>query len=161
MSERFPEEVETVLTAGGWSPDRRVEEQADAAVRYVEEYFGNDDTRTESFPLAVDTLREFTGVCVIQDGAGLDLRRRSFLFDATKVAATSQTLTDFKNVIGSRLFPLGFEGDHDSILAVAETGHVFSLDHTGEWHLGDSIDDALVTLVTGKQPERVDDSGNW
>jgi len=38
---------------------------------------------------------------------------------------------------------------------------VFVLDHTGEWFLGDTIEDALTTLVLGLQPPRVRRDGTW
>ncbi|MGH3669286.1 MAG: SUKH-3 domain-containing protein [Pseudonocardiaceae bacterium] len=53
------------------------------------------------------------------------------------------------------------EGDHDSTLAIDEAGRVFALDHVGEWYLGESIDAALITLITGSQPPRLDDDGTW
>lgn len=32
---------------------------------------------------------------------------------------------------------------------------MYSLDHTGEWYLGCSVDQAVATLVLGFQPERL------
>jgi hypothetical protein len=64
-------------------------------------------------------------------------------------------------VIGAALYPLGVEGDHDALLAVDEQGRVFALDHAGEWFLGDTVADALRTLVTGAQPARVHDDGSY
>jgi hypothetical protein len=161
MPDRFPEQVATVLTEAGWNPDEHDDDLIDEVIDYVEDHVGRDGATSESFPAAVTALQEFGGLCVIQDGEGLAFRRRPFLIDSTQVAATTETLADFGEVIGTRLFPLGMEGDHDSIIAIAENGHVFALDHAGEWHLGDSMDDAIVTLVTGAAPPRVDSHGSW
>ncbi|MGC5412545.1 SUKH-3 domain-containing protein, partial [Streptomyces sp. DT225] len=51
--------------------------------------------------------------------------------------------------------PLGEEGDGQAVLAIDLTGRVYSIDHTGDWYLGQDIDTALATLVTGLQPERL------
>lgn len=32
---------------------------------------------------------------------------------------------------------------------------MYSLDHTGEWYLGRSVDQAVAALVLGLQPERL------
>jgi hypothetical protein len=159
MSERFAPDVAAALTAAGWTPGRAVDEQP--AVDYVHGEIGRDGARTEAHDAALAALREFTGLTVMQDGPGVELRRRPFVIDPVPVAASTETLADFGAVLGDRLFPIGMEGDHDSIIAMASSGHVFALDHAGEWHLGDSMDEALAMLVTGTQPPRVDDNGRW
>ena len=157
MPDRFPADVVGVLADAGWSPTRAGAATPGPGPAAPPEL----GLPFEAFPAAVDALREFAGLCVVQDGAGVDVRRRPFLLDPTEVVATTQTLADFGAVLGCRLFPLGMEGDHESIIAIAETGHVFALDPTGEWHLGDSIDAALVTLITGTMPPRVTADGSW
>jgi hypothetical protein len=159
MTGRFAPGVAEVLTTAGWTPDRVVDVQS--AVDYVLGEVGQGGGHCEAHAAAIDALREFTGLTIMQDGPGIDLRRRPFLIDPVPVAATTETLADFGAVLGQMLFPIGLEGDYDSIIAMAESGHVFALDHTGEWHLGDSMDEALVTLITGRQPPRVDDHGRW
>ena len=75
----------------------------------------------------------------MQDGPGRDLRRRPFAIDPTQVAATTETLTDLGKRLHTRLFPIGTEGDHESVLALDEVGRVFALDRAGVWYLGDSV----------------------
>ncbi|KWW99243.1 hypothetical protein LI90_877 [Carbonactinospora thermoautotrophica] len=161
MSERFSPEVAQVLRDHGWFEGRRVEEPTSQAVQIVCGYVGRAGERHQPFPAVVEALNEFGGLYVTQDGPGRDLARRPFAIDPTLAAATPETLADFGRVIGARLFPLGIEGDYQAILAVDEHGRVFSLDHAGEWHLGDSVAEALTTLVTGRQPARVRDDGTW
>lgn len=161
MPEELPSEVADVLRAAGWSPDRRQSDgQVAAVVEVVESEVGRNGARSESFPAAIDAVREFGGIHVTQDSPGRDLRRRSFAIDPAQVAATTETLADLGKRLNSRLFPIGTEGDHDSVLAIDEAGRVFALDHAGVWCLGDSLAAALTTLVTGARPPRVDDSGN-
>ena len=162
MSEGFPPEVVEVLRAAGWSPDQRQpEEQVAAAVEVVEGEVGRNGATIESFPAAIDAVRQFGGIDVVQDGPGRDLRRRRFAIDPTQVAATTETLADLGKRLNTRLFPIGMEGDHDSVLAIDEAGRVFALDHAGVWYLGDSVVAALTTLVTGTAPPRLDENGNW
>lgn len=160
MPDRFPENVAQVLREAGWSEGRRTDAEAAMAVDIVREAIGRHGERTEPFPAASAALAEFGGIYVIQDGPGHDLARRPFAIDPTEVAATAETLADIGKRLQTRLFPIGMEGDHDSVLAVAESGKVYAVDHTGVWLLGDSIDAALITLITGTQPPRLDSAGN-
>jgi len=161
MSERFPEMVAEVLREAGWSPGRRTDDQTAAAIAAVHDQVGSNGARLEAFDAAVEVLTEFCGLLVLQDGPGTDLRRRPFAIDPTEVAACAETLADLGRSLDARLFPIGLEGDHDSILAVDDSGRVFALDPGGVWFLGDSIGAALVTLITGSQPPRLDDDGSW
>ena len=147
-------EVAEVLRQHGWQEGRHVDDAVTAeAVRLVE-VRGH-----RPFPAAVQALAEFGGIYVQQDGPGRELRRRPFALDPTMAAGSADTLADFGRVIGAALFPLGIEGDHDALLAIDERGRVFALDHTGEWLLGDTVVDALETLISGAQPPRVHDDG--
>jgi hypothetical protein len=161
MSEPSLALVADVLREAGWSPGRRVDDQAVAAISAVQAHVGRNGARLEAFDAAVEVLTEFCGLLVLQDGPGTELRRRPFAIDPTDVAACAEPLADLGRSLGARLFPIGLEGDHDSILAVDDSGRVFALDHAGVWFLGDSIGAALITLITGSQPPRLDDDGSW
>jgi hypothetical protein len=161
MPERFPAEVADLLRDAGWSAGRRTDAQVATGVAFVRGEVGRNGARIEDFPAATEALREFGGLYVVQDGPGHDLRRRPFAIDPTQVAATTETLVDLGKLLHTRLFPLGIEGDHDSVLAIDEAGRVFALDHAGVWFLGNNVDAALTTLVTGTQPPRLDSHGNW
>lgn len=150
-----------VLGEAGRSRGRRNKEQTLRTVRLVCDQVGRNGARLEAFDAAISVLTEFGGISVVQDGPGRDLRRRSFVLDPTLVAATAETLTDFGRLLGARMFPLGMEGDHDSVLAIDESGRIFALDHAGEWYLGESAEAALATLMSGTQPLRLDDDGRW
>lgn len=160
-TDRFAPDVTEVLTAAGWSPGRRADKQTADAIGQLGRVTGRDGARHRSFPAAVEVLSEFGGLYVTQDGPGEDIRRRPFAVDPTRAAASTETLADLGRVLGVGLFPIGFEGDDDALLAVDEGGRVFALDHTGDWYLGASIDEALTTLVTGAMPARVHDDGTW
>jgi hypothetical protein len=155
MPDRFPPEVVRVLSDAGWSDGRRTDAEAAMAVDIVREQIGRHGERTEPFPAATAALSEFGGIYVIQDGPGRDLARRPFAIDPTEVAATTETLADLGKRLHTRLFPIGMEGDHDSILAIDEAGKVYAIDHAGTWLLGDTMDAALITLVAGTQPARL------
>lgn len=160
MRERFPTEVSSVLREAGWSPGRHVEGNTAESVRIVCGQVGKYGARIEAFPAAIEALNEFGGLQVVQDGPGIHFRRCSFTLDPTP-GAVAETLAEFGRLRSSRLFPLGFEGHYDSVLAIEESGWVFALDPTGEWYLGDTIETALTTLITGTQPPRVNEQGSW
>ena len=65
-------------------------------------------------------------------------------------------------MIGAPLFPIGVEAKGDAIVAIDERGRVFALDQGGEWFLGESLDEAVTSLLTGDGPaERIHDDGTW
>jgi hypothetical protein len=157
MAERFPAEVAEVLREAGWTGRRITDEQILETVEFVCGGFGRNGETIEAFPAAIDALTEFGGLYVVQSGAGRDLHRRSFAIDPIQVAATAETLADLSRMLGIKLFPIGMEGDHESVLAVDEAGRVWALDHAGVWHLGDSVAGAITTLVLGLQPHRLEE----
>jgi hypothetical protein len=161
VADVLPPEVAEVLHDAGWSGQRRPDAQVAATVEVVRKEVGRDGARIEPFPAAIEALAEFGGLNVVQDAPGRDLRRRPFAIDPTQVAATTETLADVGKLLQTRLFPIGMEGDHESVLAVDEAGRVFALDHAGVWYLGESMAAALTTLIIGMQPPRLDERGNW
>jgi SUKH-3 immunity protein len=161
MAARIPDEVARVLHDAGWSGQRLTDAQVASAVDFVTGEVGRNGAHIQAFPAATEVVSEYGGLFVVQDGPGRDLRRRPFAIDPTQVAATTETLADLGRLLGKKLFPIGMEGDHESVLAIDETGRVFALDHAGVWYLGDSVAAALTTLVTGTQPPRLDEHGNW
>jgi hypothetical protein len=78
-----------------------------------------------------------------------------FLLDPRCGLHQPRTLADLGRALGTRLAPLGEELYGQALLAVDETGRVFSLDATGEWYLGATVDQALAVLVLGLAPERL------
>lgn len=150
MPERFPAEVAAVLRSGGWSEGRRADAQVAAMVEVVRGEVGRFGARIEPFPAATEALSEFGGVYVVQDGPGHDLRRRPFAIDPTQVATTTETLADLGKVLETTLFPIGMEGDHDSVLAIDQGRPCLrfrpcrylahrrhdrrGLHHAGQWH---------------------------
>lgn len=161
MTQGLSPEVEAVLRENGWVPGTDLSEAGRTAVATMSAEVGADGTRHQPFPAAVAALEQFGGLYVVQDGAGVSLRRRPFALDPTLAAHCTQTLADLASVLGTRLFPLGVEGDADAFLAVDEQGRVFAADPYGEWFLGATVAEAITTLVVGAQPLRVGDDGTW
>lgn len=158
-TDRFPAEVTQVLGAAGWASGRRTD--VAGVLDFLRENADPDAAPIETFDAATAVIAEFGGLSVDQDGPGIDLRRRAFTIDPTQAYGTGDTLADLGKRLSTRLFPIGTDGNQDSVLAVDETGRTYAIDHAGTWHLGDTIDAALVTLVTGIQPLRLDSRGNW
>ncbi|GAA3389545.1 SUKH-3 domain-containing protein [Cryptosporangium minutisporangium] len=159
--QRFPGEVEAVLRAAGWAEGRSVADAAAEAIRTACAQTTADGRRYVPFPAAERALYEFVGVYVDQDGPGVALRRRPFALDPAMVPPSVATLAEFGRALGVGLFPLGVEGVEDAVLVIDEHGRVFALDAGGEWFLGEHVDAALTTLVTGTAPPRVRDDGTW
>lgn len=156
---RFPPEVAQALVAAGWRPHFGDEVVASSAIRDVSAVRGRTSAHT-GFPAALATLTAFPSLVGARRGPGEQVWISRFDIRPRQVAHTADSLADFANVLGSRLFPIGTERQ-ESILAVDERGRVFALDQAGEWFLGEDVDAALTTLLLGRAPARVRDDGTW
>lgn len=153
---RFPQEVARVLAGGGWAG--RNEKAGDAVISQAVELSGG---RLRPFEAARRIAAEFPGVRCGRRGAGLRRAVRLLTIDPRLGAYAVSPLDEFARVIDVPLFPIGLEGG-DAIVAVDERGRVFVLDQAGEWFVGRSIDEALVSLLAGDGPAaRVRDDGTW
>jgi hypothetical protein len=166
MAGRFSARAEAALRDAGWEPGRSVPGPTETAIAQVCQVTGDGGGRHRPFPAAVAALTEFGGLTVDPEGAdagspGGPVARRPFALDPTLAASTADTLADVGRLLDVRLFPLGVEGDLETVLAIDEAGRVFAIDHAGEWFLGGSLDEAIETLVHGREPSRVYDDGGW
>jgi hypothetical protein len=160
---RFPDEVGALLAYGGWRPFDDLVRQAlaDEMIRETVKARSGRHRHVE-FPAARAVFADFPGVATGRRGPGVQRWIRLFDIEPTKAIHTADMLFAFGEVIGARLFPLGQEAAGNAILALDEHGRVFALDQGGEWFLGDSIDTAIMSLITGDGPaERVRDDGTW
>lgn len=143
------------LKQAGWHPGRWEIRQAEAWADELARHGGPLDVPHAVFPAAVEAWAEFGGLAFDLGGAGRAMTRTPFLLDPRCGLHLPRTLADLGRALGTRLAPLGEEMYGQAVLAVDEGGRVFSLDHTGEWYLGASVDQALATLVLGLLPERL------
>lgn len=155
MSGRFPEAVDTALRDAGWQPGRWDIRQAESWADQLRAYTSPGGHRHSVFPAAVEVWAEFGGLRVNVTGAGRDIARTPFTVDPPRGIHLARTFDDLGRALDSRVCPLGEEADGRAILAIDAEGRVYSLDHTGDWYLGATFDQALTTLVTGLQPTRL------
>ncbi|GAB2580545.1 hypothetical protein Aab01nite_57140 [Paractinoplanes abujensis] len=151
---RFPYEVARTLAGGGWIGPSNGD---DAVARAVEASGG----RLRPFEAARTAIADFPGVRCARRGPGLRRAVRLLRLDPVPGAYAVAALTEFAEVIGVPLFPIGVEGG-DAVVAIDELGRVFVLDQAGEWFVGSTLDEALTGLLTGDGPaRRVRDDGSW
>ncbi|MFF4651245.1 SUKH-3 domain-containing protein [Streptomyces sp. NPDC001380] len=155
MNARFPADVASALKHAGWHPGRWQIRQAEAWADALTAYDSPDGHRHSVFPAAVEAWAEFGGIGVDLAGAGEQIARTPFLIDPLRGLHQPRTLADLGRALDTPLAPLGEENGGLGLLAVDAAGRVYSLDHTGEWYLGDTVDRAVTTLVTGALPERL------
>lgn len=159
---RFPDDVREVLQGAGWFAGRSVPADID---RWAADFTARESKkgrRHELFPAARAALDEFGGLKIIQRGHGRDLGRFSFAFyPATDWFPDPDLYAEFREEIGKRAFPIGVHDDGPSELAIDEDGRVFLLHWADDLLEGDTIDDALVTLIRGAQPRVSTGEGTW
>ena len=143
------------LKQAGWHPGRwqirQAEEWADALVAHGDP----QGVQHSVFPAAIEAWAEFGGLAFDLSGAGREIARTPFLLDPRRGLHQPRTLADLGRALGRRVAPLGEEAYGQALLALDEDGRVYSLDHTGEWYLGRSVDQAVNALVLGLRPERL------
>ncbi|WP_435652511.1 SUKH-3 domain-containing protein [Kitasatospora purpeofusca] len=152
---RFPADVAAELKAAGWHPGRWQIRQAEEWADTLAGHGGPTDVPHTVFPAAVEAWAEFGGLAFDLAGPGRQLARTPFLVDPLCGLHQPRTLADLGRALDTRIAPLGEEAYGQALLAIDEEGRVFSLDHTGEWYLGDSVDRAISALVLGTAPERL------
>ncbi len=164
MSERFPDEVAAVLTAAGWQPGRADRQRAGALALALAAQAAPDGRQHSVVNPAIAAFSEFAGIAVtgpeVTDAAGEQVARSSFVLDPLRAAHSVPVLAELGELLGVRLTPLGVEGE-TGLLAIDENGRVFLVDHTADWYLGHSLDEALCTLILGRLPARLRDDGEW
>ncbi|MEY9843820.1 SUKH-3 domain-containing protein [Streptacidiphilus sp. MAP5-3] len=155
MEARFPAEVASVLTKSGWFPGRKRLDRAAEWAQALDGYASPEGHRHTVFPAAVEAWAEFGDVTVGLEGAGAQVARTSFVIDPLRGLHQPRTLADLGRALELPVCPLGEERDGQALLALDAAGRVYSLDHTGEWFLGHSMDQALTTLISGLRAERL------
>nr|BFE66990.1 hypothetical protein GCM10020092_002910 [Actinoplanes digitatis] len=118
--------------------------------------------RHRAFPAAREAIMAFPGIFCGLRGPGVRRWVRWLNLESAAAAHSADVLGEFAEVIGASLFPLGVEAKGDAIVAIDERGRVFALDQGGEWFLGETLDQAVLSLLTGDGlAERVRDDGTW
>ncbi|MGX6604699.1 SUKH-3 domain-containing protein [Micromonosporaceae bacterium Da 78-11] len=155
---RFPHEVARTLAGGGWMDLRSLDVLGDVEIRRTVEASGG---QLRPFAAARRVAAEFPGVRCGRRGPGTRRAVRLLTLDPVPAAHTAATLAEFAQVVGAPLFPIGIEGG-DAVVATDERGRVFVLDQAGEWFVGETLDEALVGLLSGDGPaKRIRDDGRW
>jgi hypothetical protein len=161
VTDRFPPLVTQALVTAGWQPGTRDDEQAKTLALLVAGYATPDGRHHTIVPPAVEAWAEFAGLAVPAAEEGEEVAPSAFVLDPLLARCTVTTLAELAAAIRAPLSPLGEEGGGTGLLAIDDEGRVFVCDHTGEWFLGASIDEAITTLVLGLRPRRVTEDGRW
>jgi len=157
---RFPDEVAAALVEGNWGQIHTDDFFVDHLIEETVAVAGATH-RHEPFPAARQALLAFGFVFSGRCGPGRENWIRRLEINPESAAHSADILGEFGALLGTRLFPIGSEGMGETIVAVDEAGRIFALDQAGEWFLGDTIDTALINIITGGPIARVRDDGTW
>jgi hypothetical protein len=152
---RFPAAVDIALHEAGWQPGRRDIQQAEDWADTLRAHVSPGGHRHAVFPAAVEAWAEFGGLRVRPTGAGRHIAPTPFDIDPLHGLHLARTLGGLGSSLGVEVCPLGQEADGQALLALDTEGRIYSLDHTGDWYLGRSVDEAITALVTGILPGRL------
>ncbi|MBD0669460.1 SUKH-3 domain-containing protein [Streptomyces sp. CBMA156] len=150
MTPRFPVPVAEVLAAAGWYEGVRVPE------REVRDWLNGWTGPGGNVPLpAAEALREFGGMVVHQYGPGVDMSRMPFRIDPGAGRYAGRSLDAYQARFGPTLLPVGEYDLGRGRLAMDPEGAVY-LFWGDLWKVADSFDGALIALIEGRRPTRLD-----
>ncbi|WP_327367874.1 SUKH-3 domain-containing protein [Streptomyces sp. NBC_01217] len=152
---RFPVAVDAALRAAGWLPGRWDIRQAEGWADALRSHASPAGHQHAVFPAAVEAWAEFGGLHITASAPGRQIAPAAVRIDPLGGLHLARTLGDLGRALETEVSPLGEEGDGQAVLAIDIQGRVYSIDHTGDWYLGQDIDQALATLIGGIQPERL------
>ncbi|MFI8199962.1 SUKH-3 domain-containing protein [Streptomyces sp. NPDC085942] len=152
---RFSVAVDAALRGAGWQPGRWDTRQAEEWADTLRSHASPAGHRHAVFPAAVEAWAEFGGLHITASAAGRHIAPATVHIDPLNGLHLARTLGDLGRALETEVSPLGSEGGEQAVLAIDAEGRVYSIDHTGDWFLGQDIDEALATLVTGVQPSRL------
>jgi len=93
--------------------------------------------------------------------AGQAYRRDGFVLSPRTVGDLQPAIAPYAARLGaSVLYPIG-RTSADGVLVGDERGRIFVIDQAGEWFVGNTIDEAAVSLVVGRTLPRLRDDGGW
>ncbi|WP_406189653.1 SUKH-3 domain-containing protein [Streptomyces anulatus] len=154
-STRFPVAVDAALREAGWEPGRWDIRQAEEWADALRSHASPAGHQHAVFPAAVEAWAEFGGLLITASAPGRHIAPAAVRIDPLSGLHLARTLGDLGRALETEVSPLGAEGEEQAVLAIDTEGRVYSIDHTGDWFLGQDIDEALATLVTGTQPSRL------
>lgn len=156
-SVRFRPDVETALRAAGWQPGRRDIMRAEHWADLLRSHICPGGHLHAVFPAAVEAWAEFGALDIRAHhaAAGRDLAPGGLLVDPLRGLHLARTFADLGRALGTEVCPLGEESGGEAHLAIDVRGRVYAIDHTGDWYLGDTVDQAITTLLTGARPPRL------
>ncbi len=152
---RFSVAVDAALRDAGWQPGRWDMHRAEVWADTLRAHTSPAGHRHAVFPAAVEAWAEFGGLHIQPPGAGREIAPTPFRIDPLHGLHLARTLGDLGHALETEICPLGEESDGQALLTIDAEGRVYSLDHTGDWYLGPTLDAALSTLVTGALPARL------
>ncbi|MQS37347.1 SUKH-3 domain-containing protein [Streptomyces katsurahamanus] len=152
---RFPVAVDAALREAGWRPGRWDIKLAEHWADTLRGHASPAGHRHTVFPAAVEAWAEFGGLRISALGPGRQTAPPVVRVDPLAGLHLARTLADLGRALETEISPLGVEGEDQAVLAIDVAGRVYSVDHAGDWYLGQDMDQALMTLVTGLQPQRL------
>jgi SUKH-3 immunity protein len=159
---RFPLTVDVVLRAAGWQPGRWDIKQAEYWADTLSAHASPAGHQHVIFPAAVEAWAEFGGLHITPTGPGTRLAPAVLDLDPLHGLHMARTLGDLGRALDTEVCPLGQEiaaaadtGEPQALLAIDAGGRVYGLDHSGDWYLGPDLDQALGTLISGTEPQRL------
>ncbi|MGW9213998.1 SUKH-3 domain-containing protein [Embleya sp. NPDC055664] len=149
MSDRFPEAVAQVLTATGRQPGIHIPEE-----ELLRWYRALGTAGIDVPPSAIKALWEFGGMTVHQYGPGTDMSRMPFRIDPLVGLYAGDVLAAYGAALGRPLTPVGEYDLGRGRLAMDPRGAVY-LWWGDLWHVADTFDGALIALIEGRRPTRL------
>lgn len=143
---RFSEDVQQVLVAAGWEPERAQPGRVDEWEAALPEF--------QMSPAARRALHEFGGLEVTLEGPGITMARVPFDLRPELASGEDDRFSEYYARVGP-LFPLGEVEHGHHFLAIAPDGQVYVVGDNIQ-RAGRTLDEALERFVRGIELDPVD-----
>jgi hypothetical protein len=152
----LPAEVRAVLT------EERTTPRLPAGSRAQQQYYSRLDDTVPDVPANRLMTERWESFMHHRAVPGQDHRLESVLIMPAGFGQTYSVVEPYAARLGSQvLYPIGKTQGSESVVVGDERGRVFIIDQAGEWFVGHTIDEAMVSFVLGRAKARIRDDGTW
>ncbi|MER8040574.1 SUKH-3 domain-containing protein [Streptomyces hydrogenans] len=144
-------EAEALLVRAGRHPGRDIgDERLRELLEAVTGRFAAEGHPVEAFPAARAFVRAYGGLRLEIPGTPPDAVG---LTPHGIYEESAEDVAELAALLGTRLFPVGFTTFDGAMVLLDDTGRFFLLHHTGPYHLGDDVHEAVSRLLRGPNVE--------
>ncbi|MGW7573587.1 SUKH-3 domain-containing protein [Streptomyces sp. NPDC054765] len=142
------EEIDQLLTAAGWHPDRDMSDRVPELTEFVIDDLASHDCQVELFPEAEAFLRSY-GFLTVEFPYSAE-RTDHFNTCAKFCSDKAEEISELMDELQQPIFPVGWDKVENGLVVMTPAGRMFYLHHSGTYYAGTGIHEVISSLYTGR-----------